>query len=154
MSNYSDLWNTINRRIFSVRSIKVNPLITSFSQSAEQSKVFLRTLQIFILEDILRQHREKYATIFEPLNGEKALNHKIFIKTGNNIGLIKSMSLEDKILTLQDEIKIKHLSPEAKRYTEIHMMPDVSITFDNFLPEEWEHEENKIFLAPLEVDIS
>ncbi|MDE9590841.1 ECs1072 family phage-associated protein, partial [Xenorhabdus bovienii] len=76
----------------------------------------LRVLQIFILENILHEHRQKHGTLMEPLSGSKALDHKIFMKTNWTFNEIRSMSLEDKLLVLHDEIEVMSLSMEAQRF--------------------------------------
>lgn len=154
MSYLSDLWSNINEQVCCARKITRSPLPYGLTKniSADDIKVFLRSLQIFILEDILRQHREQYATITDALYGEKALNHKLHIKTNIPINLIRGMELSDKILMLQDEIRIENLSKTASDYISNLTIPEYSITFDNFLSEEWDLEKNRLFLPPLAFD--
>ncbi|HFW7072185.1 TPA: hypothetical protein ACIC9P_003453 [Morganella morganii] len=154
MSYISDLWSNINEQVCCARKITRSPLPYGFikNMSADDVKVFLRSLQIFILEDILRQHREQYATITDALYGEKSLNHKLFIKTNIPINLIKNMTLSDKVLMLQDEIKIENLSRTASDFINKLAAPEFSITFDDFLPDEWDIERNRLYLVPLAFD--
>ncbi|WP_422824113.1 ECs1072 family phage-associated protein [Xenorhabdus entomophaga] len=157
MSTYLSLWNTISQRVASARSIgniENTPLGVRRSLTPEETQLMLRVLQIFILENILHKHRRKHGTLMEPLPGSKALDHKIFMKTNWTFNEIRSMSLEDKLLVLHDEIEVINLSVEAQRFIAEQSLPDISITFEDFRPEEWNHVENKIFLDLLQIDYS
>ncbi|MCG3462805.1 hypothetical protein L7G72_13270 [Xenorhabdus bovienii] len=146
MNAYLSLWNTISQRVASVRNIENIPLGMRRSWTLEETQLMLRVLQIFILENILHKHRQKHGTLMEPLSGSKALDHKIFMKTHWTFNEIRSMSLEDKLLVLHDEIEVMSLSMEAQRFIAEQSLPDISIIFEDFQPKEWNHGENKAFL--------
>ncbi|CDH34119.1 hypothetical protein [Xenorhabdus bovienii] len=149
MNTYLSLWDTISQRVASVRNIDNIPLSilgVQRSWTLEETQLVLRVLQIFILENILHEHRQKHGTLMEPLSGSKALDHKIFMKTNWTFNEIRSMSLEDKLLVLHDEIKVVSLSVEAQRFIAKQSLPDISIIFEDFQPKEWNHGENKVFL--------
>ncbi|MDE1479512.1 hypothetical protein KKI90_21705 [Xenorhabdus bovienii] len=146
MNAYLSLWNTISQRVASVRNIENIPLGVRRSWTPEETQLMLRVLQIFILENILHEHRQKHGTLMEPLSGIRALDHKIFIKTHWTFNEIRSMSLEDKLLVLHDEIKVENLSPEAQSFVVGKNISDFSIIFEDFRSEEWNYGENKVFL--------
>lgn len=149
MSSRSELWKSIIAKVSNARGIKLPPFMFTQNLNPDQIKVYLRSLQIFILENVLQEHRRKYATLFEPLKGDRALDHKIFLKTNWPINQIRAMSTGDKLLILQEDISTEHLPKSTKDYIEDIAIPEISITFDDFLPEEWDSQENKIFLDQL-----
>ncbi|WP_213706081.1 ECs1072 family phage-associated protein [Enterobacter asburiae] len=147
MSNYSDLWQVIKMRV--CRNNKFAESSLANSNSFDAVRVKLRILQIFALECALQQYRLKHGTPFNPLEGKKALHHMIFEKTKWQLETIRTLSLNDSLFIINDELRLLELPPKASDFIQrleigLHVHP-----LDDFSQEDWEPKENSTFLQSL-----
>ncbi|CQH11323.1 hypothetical protein ACOZ7A_000031 [Yersinia enterocolitica] len=141
MSGYSNLWYSIKNHINEVRGIKN----VGYADANDSLKVDNRTMQIFILDVFLHEHRKKYGSGVFPLQGKNALHHKILMKYKWPLSVIREMSLNDSLFVLQDELILANLPEDAQKYLS-HQEGTVQIAFDDLQEHEWKPTIAEIFL--------
>ncbi|KML25478.1 hypothetical protein VL10_00055 [Leclercia adecarboxylata] len=146
MSEYHNLLHVIKSRICENRNM---PQSAYYHGSQQDNQIRNRTALIFTLEMVLHQHRLKYATIFDPLEGKSALYHMIFMKTHWLPSDIRNLSLEDALFVIQEELRIDNLSSDAQEVLQSFNLPSVSFLFEDFPEDDWNHTENSTFLRSL-----
>jgi len=117
--------------------------------SMQGNQLRKRTVLTYVLEIILHQHRQKYATIFNPLEGKAALHHLIFMKTKWRPSEIRDLKLEDALFVIQDELRLENISDEAQEALSSFNFPSVAFLFEDFPVEDWNYRENSAFLRNL-----
>ncbi|MGE5988094.1 ECs1072 family phage-associated protein [Klebsiella michiganensis] len=142
MSNYSRLWENIKNHVINVRDVKYG----YFTSSNDDLKVSHRTAQLFILDVFLHQHREKYGAGVFPLRGRNALHHAILIKYKWPLDYIRSLSLSDALLALQDELTPENLPEAAQKFLSGVIEKASQIAFDDLRDDEWNQEIGELFL--------
>lgn len=93
---------------------------------------------IFALEVILEQHREKYGTNWNPLNGKQALEHLILKKFQWPISQIRNLSLQDALFILQEELNFKNLPENAQQMIQMFGSSRANQCFPDIAEEEWD----------------
>ncbi len=146
MSSTHNLWHVIKSRVCQNRGLSHSVF---YAGSQEDNCIKNKSAQIFILEMVLHKHRQQYATIFEPLKGEKALHHLIFTKTLWKPSEISKLPLADCLFVIQDELRIDNLFDEAKDFFKSLELPSVAFNFEELLEDDWAPKENSIFLASM-----
>lgn len=146
MSDYHTLLHSIRSKICENRSMSHSAY---YAGSQQDNQIRNRMGTIFILEMILHQHRVKYATIFNPLEGKDALHHLIFTKTKWLPEVIKSLTFEDALFVIQDELRIDKISKDAQAALNAFNLPKYSYRFDDFPEADWAYKENSAILQSL-----
>lgn len=98
-----------------------------------------RTSLLFALECLLFKHRQAHATSWSPLTGKEALVHLIFQKYKWPLSEIRSLSLKDSVLLLQDELRIEKLPDEAAQIIR-NFAADKKQSFPSLNDDEWDPE--------------
>ncbi|NHB89587.1 hypothetical protein C5471_18555 [Photorhabdus tasmaniensis] len=146
LAKFYNLWHAIKARVCNNHDVDPN-YFDVYSSDHQICCLKNRAAQIFILEAILHKHRQQHGTIFEPLEGEKALHHLIFLKTKWKPSEIRALSLEDSLLVIQDEMHLDNLPEEAQRVIDAINLPKaISFRSDDMLDEDWVPKENSIYL--------
>lgn len=146
MSDYHNLLHVIKSRVCENRSMSHSAY---YPGSVQDNQIKNRMALIYVLEILLHQHRQKYATIFNPLEGKSALYHLIFMKTKWRPSEIRDLKLEDALFVIQDELRIEHINDEAQEALSSFNLPSVAFLFEDFPEEDWNYKENSIFLRSL-----
>ena len=146
MSEYHNLLHVIRSRVCQNRNISHS---TYYQGSQQDNQIRNRTALIFTLEMMLHQHRMKYATIFNPLDGKSALYHLVFMKTNWLPADIRKLSLEDTLFVMQEDLRIDNLSPDAQEALHSFNLPSVAFQFEDFPEADWDYTENATFLRSL-----
>lgn len=75
-------------------------------------KAWIRAEQLVRLDVLLMEHRQEYATDWEPLLGRNAITHLMFLRTGWPLDQISHLSFDEILLVLHlDLIKVR-IPPE------------------------------------------
>lgn len=146
MSEYHSLLHVIRSRVCENRNISHSAY---YQGSQQDNQIRNRAALIFILEMILHQHRIKYATIFNPLEGKDALYHLIFMKTNWLPSDIRKLPLEDALFVIQEELRIENLPTDAQDALKSFNLPSVAFQFEDFPEADWNYMENSTFLRSL-----
>ena len=146
MSDYRNLLHVIKSRVYENLSMSHSAYYPGSMQGNQLRK---RTVLTYVLEIILHQHRQKYATIFNPLEGKAALHHLIFMKTKWRPSEIRDLKLEDALFVIQDELRLENISDEAQEALSSFNFPSVAFLFEDFPVEDWNYRENSAFLRNL-----
>ncbi|EPR6404850.1 ECs1072 family phage-associated protein, partial [Yersinia enterocolitica] len=136
--------SVISERYFDIISNKIFALhdIARFGSVVEpqHTQCRNRSALIFALESILHLHREAHGTIWNPLEGRKALEHLLLQKYKWPLSEIRALSLADIVLLLQSELAPERLPEEV-----ISVLRDFSSltpkkSFPEFMEDEWDPE--------------
>ncbi|EMD6811843.1 hypothetical protein VRT12_000313 [Citrobacter koseri] len=146
MSEYHSLLHVIRSRVCENRNMSHSAY---YQGSQQDNQIRNRAALIFTLEMILHQHRIKYATIFNPLEGKDALYHLIFMKTNWLPSDIRKLPLEDALFVIQEELRIENLSTDAQDALKSFNLPSVAFRFEDFPEADWNYMENSTFLRSL-----
>ncbi|HDS6906938.1 TPA: hypothetical protein QHX44_000253 [Klebsiella oxytoca] len=146
MSDYHNLLHVIKSRVCENRSMSHSAY---YPGSMQDNQIRNRTALIYVLEMILHQHRQKYTTIFNPLEGKAALHHLIFMKTKWRPSEIRELKLEDALFVIQDELRIENISDEAQEALSSFNLPLAAFLFEDFPEKDWNYRENSAFLRNL-----
>ncbi|WP_317180060.1 ECs1072 family phage-associated protein [Lelliottia amnigena] len=99
-----------------------------------------RSVLIFALEVVLHLHRTKYATPFSPLKGKDALTHLLLQKYKWPLSEIRSLSLKEIILALQDDLTFEKLPDAAVDVIKLFGFASRKSNFADIKDDEWEPE--------------
>ncbi|CAH0199326.1 hypothetical protein SRABI13_01688 [Erwinia aphidicola] len=146
MSDYHNLLFSIRSRVCDNRNMSHSAY---YAGSPQDNQIRNRAAAVFVLEMVLHQHRAKYGTIFNPLERKAALNHLIFVKTKWAPQDIKSLSFEDALFVIQDELRIDNINEEAQAALSAFNLPAHSYHFEDFPEADWAQKENSMFLQNL-----
>lgn len=146
MSEYHNLLQVIRSRVCENRKMSHSAY---YSGSQQDNQIRNRTALIYVLEMLLHQHRQKYATIFNPLEGKAALHHLIFMKTKWMPSQIRDLTLQDALFVIQDELRVENISATAQDALRTFNLPSVAFLFEDFPEEDWNYKENSRFLQSL-----
>lgn len=102
------------------------------------SKITRRAIEIVCLDIILCEHRKKYGSEFNPLDGKKALHHKLLIKYQWPLEKIRALSLEDIFLVLHDELSFAKLDNEHAKFLEDTANNYDKDIFNEYQEEDWD----------------
>lgn len=101
------------------------------------SKITRRAIEIVCLEIILCEHRKKYGSEFNPLDGKKALHHKLLIKYQWPLEKIRALSLEDIFLVLHEELSFANIGAEHAKFLQDMADNYDKDIFNDYLEEDW-----------------
>ena len=146
MSEYHNLLHVIRSRVCENRKMSHS---TYYPDSLQDNQIRNRAALIYVLEMLLHKHRQKYATIFNPLEGKAALYHLIFMKTKWQPSEIRRLTLEDALFVIQDELRVENISDEAQEALSAFNLPSTAFLFEDFPEEDWGYRENSTFLQSL-----
>lgn len=146
MSEYHNLLHVIRSRVCENRNMSQSAY---YLGSQQDNQIRNRTALIFTLEMILHQHRIKYATIFNSLEGKDALYHLIFMKTHWLPSDIRNLTLEDALFIIQEDLRMENLSVSAQEALKSFDLPSVAFPFEDFPEADWNYMENSTFLRSL-----
>lgn len=128
-----EYFNEIMQRISEIREIPVYGVV----KEPGRSQVLNRSGLIFALEIILAQHRNQFGTLWNPLNGRLALEHKLLMKYKWPLSEVKRITLKDALFLLQDELKLTELPELAQRVIHNFQAQRARAIFPDVLDEEW-----------------
>ncbi|HCU0428835.1 hypothetical protein I5Q42_06290 [Serratia marcescens] len=74
-------------------------------------KAWLHAEILLRLDLLIIEHRKKYATDWEPLLGDRALSHLIFVRTGWSPIQITALSFSETLLVLQQDLIAVNILP-------------------------------------------
>lgn len=96
-----------------------------------------RSALIFALEIVLDQYREKYKTLWSPLQGRKALELLLVQKYKWPLSEVRALSLSDSIFLLQEELVPNKLPDEAIALLVFHDALYSQDEYPDILEGEW-----------------
>lgn len=128
-----DFYKIISKNIFDLRGIAQYGEVVE----PEHSQCRNRSALIFVLESVLHLHREAYATDWNPLEGRKALEHLLLQLYKWPLSEIRSLSLSDVILALQEQLIPDNIPQEVKTILISFRAFSVRKVFTDFREEEW-----------------
>ena len=145
MSSYSNLWQAIWPGVCDFYDaaqydFENNP----GTVKALQARV--HSYQLLLIELLIHEQRKKFATPFEPLDGQKALHYIVFNKTHWELPKIRSLSLQDILFVLLDDIRPDHLPDEAQKYLETLRIPSNPPAVDLMQYSGWQIGEGQRYL--------
>ncbi|ENF6040753.1 hypothetical protein ABRV10_002767 [Citrobacter amalonaticus] len=146
MSVYHNLLHVIRARVCENRNMSHSAY---YQGSLQDNQIRNRTALIFTLEMILHQHRIKYGTIFNPLEGKDALYHLIFLKTHWLPSDIRKLTLEDALFVIHEDLRMENLSAGAQEALKSFNLPSVAFPFEYFPEADWNYTENSTLLRSL-----
>lgn len=108
-------------------------------------KAWVRAEQLVRLDFLLNLHRKEHGTLWEPLSGNKALTHLLFVKTGWSPEQISLLSFEEILLVLQQDLVTANI-PEGELQYPQHISYDLmqkqrqpyQIEWPPHLADEWD----------------
>lgn len=148
MHELDNLFQYIKGRVCEKRGLNTYDFYTD---KIKGNQAYNRSAFIFTLEIILHKYRHEHATIFESLEGRKALHHMIFTKTNWKPEYIRTLSLADCLFVIHDELKISKLPEDAKSYISGLNIPENALTFDDVEDAEWDATGNFAYLQNLKM---
>lgn len=130
----SHLFTKTKDHIAKIRDVK----LTGFPDDLEVSRVYNRAAQICALDIVLHQHRMKFSNKLNLLQGRDALHHKILMKYQWPLPVIRSLTLGDCLLALQDELQIESLPDEVSKFLNQIVRRHYSVNFSDYIEAEWD----------------
>ncbi len=146
MSNISVLYHEIKDHIEKVRSI---PKVGSIDR-VNLDMTINRTCLLLSLDVVLSEYRKKFGTIFNPLNGRDALTHLIVNKYHWTISEVKTLTLEDALLAISEELRFDNLPTKLQSFLESIKFQQYRSCFDDLLDEEWNPNLGRSFLIQID----
>lgn len=140
------LFTQVKENIAKQRNIQ----ISGYVDSSEVSCVNNRAAQICTLDALLFEHRKKYATQFNGLNGKAALHHKLLLKYQWPLSTIRELTFTDILLALQDELRVENLPEDISRYLSQVALSQYPVTFADHPESEWDPDLAERLLVDLE----
>nr|WP_318380468.1 hypothetical protein [uncultured Enterobacter sp.]DAL63542.1 MAG TPA_asm: hypothetical protein [Caudoviricetes sp.] len=128
-----DYFMAIQKRIAEHHGVRMQGVI-----EAPYYQVQNRAVLIFSLEVILASHREKFGTLASPLKGKIALEHLLLHKYKWPLSEIRSLSLQDALLALQEELVFENLPENAQEVVKMFNAHRARPTFEQVIDEEWD----------------
>ncbi|EEI0870507.1 hypothetical protein CBX59_001710 [Salmonella enterica] len=129
-----DFFEKIQNKISEVRGIPIYGTVTE----PGRSQVLNRAGLIFALEILLEKHRKDFGTLWNPLKGRLALEHKLFTKLNWPLNQIRELSLQDALFILQDELKDTKIPEAAMRVLSSYGSSSARAVFPDVLDTEWD----------------
>lgn len=130
------LFTQVKENIAKQRNIQIG----GYVDSTEVSMVNNRAAQICTLDALLFEHRKKYGTRFNGLNGKEALHHKLLLKYQWPISTIRELTLSDILLALQDELRVDNIPEDIGRYLSQITISQFPVNFADHPESEWDPE--------------
>lgn len=142
LENYVKLFELIKTRVLRNHAVA---FFHGHPETADEIRVFLRSSQILILESVLHEYRRENSTIYEPLDGIKALHHLVFMQTNWTFETIRSTSLSDLMLCIHNLITLDKSPPSVQMLVSPYI-PEETFTFEQFETDDWNAKENSRYL--------
>lgn len=130
-----DYFHAIQTKIATYHGVKMQGVV-----EAPYHQVQNRAALIFTLEVILEAHREKFATVSNPLRGKTALEHLLLVKYKWPISEIRSLNLQDALLALQEELSFEKLPECAQDVIKGFGAFNTKQFFPQVVADEWDPE--------------
>lgn len=140
------LFTQVKENIAKQRNIQ----ISGYVDSSEVSCVNNRAAQICTLDALLFEHRKKYGTQFNGLNGKAALHHKLLLKYQWPLSTIRELTFPDILLALQDELRVENLPEDMSRYLSQVTLSQFPVNFADHPESEWDPNLAERLLVDLE----
>lgn len=99
-----------------------------------------RSALLFSLEVVISVHRAKYGTYFSPLRGKDALTHLLLQKYNWPLSEIRSLSLNDIVLLLQEDMRPDNLPQAAIDILRSYGTLTAKDVFPELKDDEWDPE--------------
>lgn len=146
MNNYEDLFHMIKMRV--CRNNNETDSILNLRNNYRTDQIWHRIEQIFILECLLFDYRQKNASQHSPLENEKALHHMILNKTNWPLNDIRKLSFNDCMLIIAKELRIENIAIDARNFLSRMGLPAKTSSYplDEFSEADWAPKENSMFL--------
>ncbi|MCE9837256.1 ECs1072 family phage-associated protein, partial [Escherichia coli] len=87
---------------------------------------------------VLHEHRKKFGTPYNQLNGKKALVHLILMKHHWMPKQINEMKFDELLLSIQDELTLDKISVTAQKFLDYRDWRSQIHHFDDFDENEWD----------------
>ncbi len=129
-----DFYNLIQNKIAKLHGVVMQGHI----KDPEYTQVKNRAALIFCLEAILDAHRQNFATQWSPLLGKSALHHLLVQKYKWPLSEIRSLSLQDSIFLLQEELSTANIPEDAMKMVELFNAHYANFVFPEISDEEWD----------------
>jgi len=134
INGFAHLFVQTKENIAKTRGVQTNGLVNG----TEVACVNNRAAQICALDLLLAEHRKKYGTRFNGLNGKQALHHKLLMKYKWPLSLIRELKLEDVLLALHDELAFESFDEAASKYLKQVTLSEYPVNFPDYLETEWD----------------
>ncbi|KAA1272873.1 hypothetical protein ABUS55_09225 [Citrobacter pasteurii] len=112
--------------------------IVGYVKEPENTQAYNRAGLIFALEVILEEHRKNFGTLWNPLKGRKALEHRILQKYRWPLEQIRSLTLEDSLFLLQEELNFEKLPEQAQKIIKEYRAYRGRIVFPDIREDDWD----------------
>ncbi|WP_261139731.1 ECs1072 family phage-associated protein [Serratia liquefaciens] len=131
-----DFYNLVLKKVGEVRGVALSGAI----QQPDYTQVQNRAALIFSLEYVLEAHRKNFGTIGSPLKGKAAMEHLILQKYKWPLTEIRNLSLQDAILSLQEELYSAAQSEDVMKMISYFGAHSARTVYPTILDEEWDPE--------------
>ncbi|ECI7782142.1 hypothetical protein E1578_23350 [Salmonella enterica subsp. enterica] len=102
MSQKIDMFSLLRKHAAHIASKK--DWFSDTKKTMSSLKAWLHAEQLLRLDLLLIRHREKFATVWEPLSGRRALNHLLFVRTNWPPAQISELSFDHILLILHEDL--------------------------------------------------
>ncbi len=146
MNDCEQLFFMIKMRVY--RNSKVSDAILEQKNNYQAGQLWQRIEQIFILECLLADYRQKNGSQYSPLENEKALHHMIFSKTKWSLNDIRKLSFNDCMLIIAKELRIENIPIDAQNFLSRMGLPGKTSSYplDDLPDMDWAPKEDSKFL--------
>ncbi len=117
--NIYTLYKSHCENVGKYRGIEISGVVSSVEISKVESRATLLTL----LDLVLHEHRKKFGTPYNQLNGKKALVHLILMKHHWMPKQINEMKFDELLLSIQDELTLDKISVTAQKFLDYRDLP-------------------------------
>ncbi|EHO3452732.1 hypothetical protein KK673_004207 [Salmonella enterica subsp. enterica serovar Minnesota] len=132
--NIYTLYKSHCENVGKYRGIEISGVVSSVEISKVESRATLLTL----LDLALHEHRKKFGTPYNQLNGKKALVHLILMKHHWMPKQINEMKFDELLLSIQDELTLDKISVTAQKFLDYRDWRSQIHHFDDFDENEWD----------------
>lgn len=132
--NNESYFALISRKIFEQRGVQQYGLVVE----PEHTQCNNRAALIFALDSILDEHRKKFGSFWNPLEGKRALEHLLLQKYALPLSQIRSLNLSDIVLHLQEELHPDKIPEDARKILDLYNVTNKKKSFSDFKDEEWD----------------
>ncbi len=132
--NIYTLYKSHCENVGKYRGIEISGVVSSVEISKVESRATLLTL----LDLVLHEHRKKFGTPYNQLNGKKALVHLILMKHHWMPKQINEMKFDELLLSIQDELTLDKISVTAQKFLDYRDWRSQIHHFDDFDENEWD----------------
>ncbi|ECU0308047.1 hypothetical protein C3U64_06700 [Salmonella enterica subsp. enterica serovar Stanley] len=102
MSQKIDMFSLLRKHAAHIASKK--DWFSDTKKTMPSLKAWLHAEQLLRLDLLLIRYREKFATVWEPLSGRRALNHLLFVRTNWPPAQISELSFDHILLILHEDL--------------------------------------------------